>query len=136
MSVLFLCKRTCIDHFQEHVIRYVYMFKDPDPVLILKLAIGINQVLRPESHFLAALAEDIVLRPGTARISPILCHNSSHAKPNELESHHNIYRGWAVDSNSSLRNRGVNTIFRKTGVAIEDVGSSRTECAYCVSLVL
>ena len=32
MLVLFLCKRTCIDHFQEHVIRYVYMFKDPDPV--------------------------------------------------------------------------------------------------------
>jgi hypothetical protein len=42
MLVLFLCKRTCIDHFQEHVIRYVYMFKDPDPVLIMELAIGIG----------------------------------------------------------------------------------------------
>jgi hypothetical protein len=39
MLVLFLCKRTYIDHFQEYIIRYVYTFKDPDPVLILELAI-------------------------------------------------------------------------------------------------
>jgi hypothetical protein len=62
MLVLFLCKCTCIDHFQEHIIRYVYMFKDPDPVLILELAIGSLPTLSSNWTWgLRALADCAVL---------------------------------------------------------------------------
>jgi hypothetical protein len=48
--------------FQEHIIRYVDMFKDPDPVLILELAIGSLPTLSSNWTWgLRALADCVVL---------------------------------------------------------------------------